>query len=345
MPRRSFDRIPFLRRACAAGRVASILALGATLSPGEDLEIDWQQVDSALASGQSMAESFLPPGWSLQLEDADATALKDLLVSLSSALEETSPEPLAALQPLYHRLFLLLHTIPEMEPLVSWMEAQEPYLDMARLASSKAKDRAIEPPPPPETEPEATVPVRPGPAVPWKPASVWMVDPEEWNQQVAARAAPAGAERWAKKLAPIFREEGLPEALVWMAEVESSFQPEARSPAGAVGMFQLMPATAKYLGLKVARPDERKRPEKNARAAARYLRALFSRFQSWPLALAAYNAGQGRIAHLLQTHHAVRFDAIRHALPVETQMYIPRVAAVLRTRAGVELEQLPSPTK
>jgi membrane-bound lytic murein transglycosylase D len=135
----------------------------------------------------------------------------------------------------------------------------------------------------------------------------------------------------------------VPTELVWLAEVESSFDPSARSPAGAVGLFQLMPATAKSLDLSLWPWDERRNPEKSARAAAVYLRSLHKRFDDWPLALAAYNAGEGRVSDLLRKRKARSFDAISDALPAETQMYVPKVEATVLKREGRTLAQLKSP--
>ena len=100
-------------------------------------------------------------------------------------------------------------------------------------------------------------------------------------------------------LKPVFADEQAPSELVWIAEVESSFDPQARSPAGAAGLFQLMPATARRFGLKTWPLDQRLNPEKSARAAAKYLDYLHGRFKDWRLALAAYNAGEGTVQKLL----------------------------------------------
>src|SRR6185436_16827776 len=131
--------------------------------------------------------------------------------------------------------------------------------------------------------------------------------------------------------------------LVWVAEVESSFNPQARSPAGAVGLFQLMPTTARALSLSLQPEDERLQTGKSARAAARHLRHLHERFGDWRLALAAYNAGETRVGDLLKKHKARTFDSIADRLPAETQMYVPKVEATLGKREGLALSELRIP--
>ena len=87
-------------------------------------------------------------------------------------------------------------------------------------------------------------------------------------------------------------------------------------------------------------PDQRLRAEDNTRAAAKYLRHLHGQFKDWPLALAAYNAGEGTVQKLLDRHKARTFDAIATHLPAETQMYVPKVEATLARREGVKLSEL-----
>jgi membrane-bound lytic murein transglycosylase D len=131
--------------------------------------------------------------------------------------------------------------------------------------------------------------------------------------------------------------------LVWLGEIESSFDPAARSPAGAVGMFQIMPITARTLGLALSPQDERLDAEKNGRAAAKYLRYLYNRFGDWRLALAAYNAGETRVNDLLTRYHTRSYSAIATHLPAQTQMYVPKFEATLRKREGLPLANLRLP--
>jgi membrane-bound lytic murein transglycosylase D len=121
--------------------------------------------------------------------------------------------------------------------------------------------------------------------------------------------------------------------------------PNARNPGGASGLFQFMPATAKRFGLRTHLPDQRKHPEKSARAAAQYLRFLYGEFGSWPLAVAAYNAGEGRVKAALDKGKdgARTFADIRQHLPLETRMYVPKVEAVVNLREGVDRLDLPAP--
>jgi membrane-bound lytic murein transglycosylase D len=164
-----------------------------------------------------------------------------------------------------------------------------------------------------------------------------------WRGKLADEPRPAASGSLVPALETAFRAEGIPEEWIWIAEVESSMNPKAKSPAGAAGLFQLMPRTATSLGLALRPEDQRLDPALNARAAARYLRALHKRFGCWSLTLAAYNAGQGRVASLCRAHGST-FDAIAPRLPLETRLYVPRVFETVRARTGVDPETLPAPT-
>jgi membrane-bound lytic murein transglycosylase D len=145
------------------------------------------------------------------------------------------------------------------------------------------------------------------------------------------------------RLRAAFTAERVPPELAWLAEAESSLNPSARSPVGARGLFQMMPDTAHELGLGTFMPDDRTDPEKSAHAAARLLRAHYEKFGSWPLALAAYNAGPGRVARLLEKTSTKTYAGIASALPAETRMYVPKVCALVATRTGVSPEKIPPP--
>jgi membrane-bound lytic murein transglycosylase D len=140
-----------------------------------------------------------------------------------------------------------------------------------------------------------------------------------------------------------FVEEGVPPEWVWLAEVESSLNPRARSPSGAVGLFQFMPGTARRFGLQTGFPDERMYPTKSARAAAQYLKVLHRQFGSWPLAIAAYNAGEGCVGRTLKKNGGGNFDEVADDLPLQTQMYVPKVMATVALREGVNPASLPPP--
>jgi len=101
-----------------------------------------------------------------------------------------------------------------------------------------------------------------------------------------------------------------------------------------------MPATAKNLGLSLFPFDQRKQPETEARAAAKYLRRLHTQFGDWRLAVAAYNCGEGTVGKLLKRHHATSYEGIATYLPAETQMYVPKVEATVAHREGAALEKL-----
>jgi membrane-bound lytic murein transglycosylase D len=127
------------------------------------------------------------------------------------------------------------------------------------------------------------------------------------------------------------RAEGLPEELLFLPIVESEYQPFAVSRAGAVGMWQFMPTTARYAGLKVNYwIDERRDPVKSTKAALKVLKSLFEWFDDWSLALAAYNRGMYGIQRDLEFTRSADFNALskRQGIPKETEHYVPKMMAI-----------------
>lgn len=123
---------------------------------------------------------------------------------------------------------------------------------------------------------------------------------------------------------------GLPKELLWLVMVESEFKAKGLSRVGAGGLWQLMPATGRKLGLKVNYwIDERYDPEKATRAALQYLKELYHLFDDWHLALAAYNRGEHGIGRDLAFSKSVEFDqlSMRSALPKETEDFVPKFMA------------------
>ena len=123
---------------------------------------------------------------------------------------------------------------------------------------------------------------------------------------------------------PILKKHDIPADFRYVPLAESGLRPKAVSRAGAAGYWQLMPGTARSLGLKVSgKTDERFNVRKATEAACRYLKALYTQLGSWSLVAAAYNVGPGYISGQLkrQTHR----DYYRMRLPRETQYYLFRV--------------------
>ncbi len=123
---------------------------------------------------------------------------------------------------------------------------------------------------------------------------------------------------------PILKKHDIPDDFRFVPLAESGLRPKAISRAGAAGYWQLMPGTARSLGLKVnSKTDERFNVKKATEAACKYIRALYTQLGSWSLVAAAYNVGPGYINGQLkrQAHR----DYYRMHLPRETQYYLFRV--------------------
>ena len=132
--------------------------------------------------------------------------------------------------------------------------------------------------------------------------------------------------RYRELIEPILREHDLPLDLFYLAMIESGFKPHAYSRARAMGMWQFIRQTGIREGLRVDRVvDERKNPLKATRAAARHLKSLHEQFGDWRLALAAYNAGQGRVRRAVDK--AGSRDFWKLELPRETRRYVPLLMA------------------
>ena len=134
---------------------------------------------------------------------------------------------------------------------------------------------------------------------------------------------------------PLFEEvlarEGLPLELKYLSVVESGLNPEARSPAGARGLWQFMYYTAKAEGLRIdGYVDERKDPLLATEAACRHLRRLHRMYGDWYFALAAYNAGPGNVNKAIRRSGGkTNYWEVRPFLPKETRDYVPNFIAVV----------------
>ena len=129
----------------------------------------------------------------------------------------------------------------------------------------------------------------------------------------------------------IFKEEGVPENVAWLGQVESAWKPSAYSSAAASGLWQFIPGTGARFGLSHnAYVDERNSFDEATRASARYLKFLANRYHgNWELAMAAYNSGEGNVDRAVRRSGIESFWAAYNYLPQETRNYVPNILATI----------------
>ncbi len=133
----------------------------------------------------------------------------------------------------------------------------------------------------------------------------------------------------------ILTQYGLPSELKYLAVIESNLKPTALSWAGAVGPWQLMPATARILGLKVNRKvDERKNYYKSTKAAAIYLRDLYTELGDWLLVIAAYNGGTANVYRAIKKSNSRDFWHLQYYLPAESRNHVKKFIGTQYTFEG-----------
>ena len=298
-----------------------VLALGQTPVAQPVAPASAPNTDELYQLGQQLFDQLAPPEIKAQFEFPSKEQWDQFAARLQHALDNNSLDELAGYEPEARAALIALRALPGYEDYADWLEQRIDEIEGAKQAAVPPKPLAPGGKPRPVTVS----------ALPYY---------ELWLARVRGRPLPARAAALMPGLRAAFVAEGVPAELAWLAEAESSLNPAARSPAGAKGLFQFMPDTAHGLGLGTFLPDERADPEKSAHAAARYLRTLHGKFGDWPLALAAYNAGEGRVSRALTAQHARDFAGIASTLPSETRMYVPKVCALIAMRSGVTPDEL-----
>jgi membrane-bound lytic murein transglycosylase D len=311
--------------------VLALSLVGAAAGQERTVPAPLVESDELYEIGKVLFEQFATPEMKAQFRYPTKEEWNTFTVRFQRALESDSMEELAHYGPEARGALTILRTIGGYDDLADWLEQRIDEIEVAKQITDAPKT------PLPKTAPPAPPKTTPTPAPPKRPVGL-VPHYELWLARVRGRPLPSRAATLMPKLRAAFVAEGAPAELAWLAEAESSLNPTARSPVGAKGLFQFMPETARSLGLGTFLPDERTDPEKSARAAARYLRMLHGKFGSWPLALAAYNAGEGRVARTLAARRVKDYAGIADALPAETRMYVPKVCALITLRTGKELK-------
>ena len=308
--------------------------------------------DNLYQMGSDLLQQYVPADILNQIAPPSREDWDHFWRQIDGALHSQSLDDMSWIEPGAQLALAYLKSVPQGQPYAAWLEQRMDYFDMARNAFRLVP--SFQPPParPPVRMPSGKISIVP-PAPPKftpPPPDVNSLrlaairSPLAWRNRLSARPTPRNAGELVPVLKKSFQDEGVPPQLVWLAEVESSMNPYARNPVGAAGLFQFMPSTAQRFGLQTSPEDERLVPARSATAAARYLKSLHRQFNSWPLSFAAYNAGEGTVSKALKKNSAQTFEAIEDDLPLETQMYVPKVMATIALREGVNANKLPPPS-
>lgn len=303
--------------------VSSVSLAGLNAAPPEVIDLG-----DVLQQGADWLKENLDDRIAAQVPELDRPKLEQYLKQFQAEMGGEYVIDLAQAKTTAHAVLPVLEATPAFQPYAAWLKTRLDYFDVADELRLSA----------PVPQPSA-----PGQPARRPPNPTPQAQRMAWTRQLKTRPAAPGTPAMAEELRPIFTAAHVPGELVWLAEVESSFNPQARSPAGAVGLYQLMPATAKSEGLQLTPSDERLDPARNARAAATLLHSLHRQFPDWRLTLAAYNAGQGRVRELLGNDKSRGYDQIARHLPAETQLYVPKVEATVKGRTGMSLAELKTP--
>jgi membrane-bound lytic murein transglycosylase D len=304
--------------------ILSLLLLLPMIARADDNTVSLPEL---LTGAQQWAQQNLDTNAINAINSVGIQAEQNFLSAFQQQFQGRYVVNLASLRQAALNILPLLESREETQPYAAWLRAQMDYLDVAE------EFRLSIPPPAKESSAPPPILANPGP----------QKEREMWTRKLSGRPWPPLAKPYMAELKSVFKEVGIPPELVWVAEVESGFDRRALSPVGAAGLFQLMPDTARRFGLSLWPFDQRYQTKPSATASARYLKYLYEHFRDWRLALAAYNAGEGTVQKLLDHYNDAGYDTVAGHLPAETQMYVPRVAAVISLRENRQIESLPAP--
>src|SRR5258707_7664324 len=206
--------------------------------------------DDIMRSADQWARENLDEDALRVLQNVDREKVRQLFNQIQKQLQADYVVDLAALRDTARTVIPLLERYEETLPYALWLKARLDSLDVAEGFRKRN--------PLPRAAPGQPPAVAPNPPA--------QIEREIWIKQLADRPWPKTAKVFVPRLKPIFSAQKVPAELVWVAEVESSFDPRARSPAGAAGLFQIMPETAKRYGLRVRPFDQPLKPDESARA-------------------------------------------------------------------------------